>query len=139
MTMALTAKNMPYKHRFGPFASEVYRVPMAYPFRWPTGPDNCADEAFETFTSDVHAQVGEDNTAAVILEPIQGEGGFIVPAPGFVARVAEWCADHWIVFIADEIQTGVSRTCDGFACEPESGVPDPIATAKGIACGLPLS
>src|SRR5881275_1618897 len=85
LTMALTAKNMPYKHHFGPFASEIYRVPMAYPFRWPTGPENCADEAFATFTSDVHAQVGEENCAAVILEPIQGEGGFIVPAPGFVA------------------------------------------------------
>src|SRR3954447_914881 len=139
MTMALTAKNMPYKHHFGPFAGEIYRAPMAYPFRWPTGPENCADEAFETFTSLVHAQVGEDNTAAVILEPIQGEGGFIVPAPGFVARVAEWCADHGIVFIADEIQTGFCRTGDWFACEAEGVVPDLIATAKGIAGGLPLS
>src|SRR3954467_10488022 len=139
LTMALTAKNMPYKHRFGPFAGEIYRMPMAYPFRWPTGPENCADEAFELFTSMVHAQVGEDNTAAVILEPIQGEGGFIVPAPGFVARVAEWCADHGIVFIADEIQTGFCRTGDWFACEAEGVVPDLIATAKGIAGGLPLS
>ncbi len=139
LTMALTAKNMPYKHRFGPFAGEVYRVPMAYPFRWPTGPANCADEAFETFTSLVHAQVGEDNTAAVILEPIQGEGGFIVPAPGFVARVAQWCTDHGIVFIADEIQTGFCRTGDWFACEAEDVVPDLITTAKGIAGGLPLS
>src|SRR4051812_39991144 len=139
MTMALTAKNMPYKHHFGPFASEIYRVPMAYPFRWPTGPENCADEAFETFTSDVHAQVGEENCAAVILEPIQGEGGFIVPAPGFVARVAEWCADHGILFIADEIQTGFCRTGDWFACEAEGVVPDLITTAKGIAGGLPLS
>jgi 4-aminobutyrate aminotransferase / (S)-3-amino-2-methylpropionate transaminase / 5-aminovalerate transaminase len=87
----------------------------------------------------VHAQVGEDNTAAVILEPIQGEGGFIVPAPGFVARVAEWCADHGIVFIADEIQTGFCRTGDWFACEAEGLVPDLITTAKGIAGGLPLS
>jgi 4-aminobutyrate aminotransferase / (S)-3-amino-2-methylpropionate transaminase / 5-aminovalerate transaminase len=139
MTMALTAKNMPYKHHFGPFAGEIYRVPMAYPYRWPTGPENCADEAFETFTSLVHSQVGEDNTAAVILEPIQGEGGFIVPAPGFVARVAEWCADHGIVFIADEIQTGFCRTGDWFACEAEGLVPDLITTAKGIAGGLPLS
>ena len=82
--MALTAKNMPYKHRFGPFAGEVYRVPMAYPYRWPTGPENCADEAFETFASMVHTQVGESNCAAVLVEPIQGEGGFIVPAPGFL-------------------------------------------------------
>jgi 4-aminobutyrate aminotransferase/(S)-3-amino-2-methylpropionate transaminase len=139
MTMALTAKNMPYKHRFGPFAGEIYRVPMAYPFRWPTGPENCAEEAFETFASLVHAQVGEDNCAAVILEPIQGEGGFIVPAPGFVARMAEWCASHGILFIADEIQTGFCRTGDWFACEAEDVVPDLITTAKGIAGGLPLS
>ncbi|MDT4939513.1 MAG: 4-aminobutyrate aminotransferase / (S)-3-amino-2-methylpropionate transaminase / 5-aminovalerate [Pseudonocardiales bacterium] len=139
LTMALTAKNMPYKHRFGPFANEIYRVPMAYPYRWPTGPERCADEAFEQFVSVVHAQVGEYNTAAVIIEPIQGEGGFIVPAPGFLARVAEWCAQHEIVFIADEIQTGFCRTGDWFACEFEHVVPDLITTAKGIAGGLPLA
>jgi 4-aminobutyrate aminotransferase/(S)-3-amino-2-methylpropionate transaminase len=139
LTMALTAKNMPYKHGFGPFASEIYRVPMAYPYRWPTGPQHCADEAFEQFTSMVHAQVGEQNTAAVIIEPIQGEGGFIVPAPGFLANVAQWCARHGIVFIADEIQSGFCRTGDWFACEFENVVPDLIATAKGIAGGLPLA
>jgi 4-aminobutyrate aminotransferase/(S)-3-amino-2-methylpropionate transaminase len=139
LTMALTAKNMPYKHRFGPFASEVYRVQMAYPYRWPTGPDRCADEAFETFVSDVHAQVGEDNTAAVILEPIQGEGGFIVPAPGFVKKVADWCRDHGILFIADEVQTGFCRTGDWFASEHEDVVPDLVTTAKGIAGGMPLA
>ena len=139
LTMALTAKNMPYKHRFGPFAGEVYRVPMAYPFRWPTGPEHCADEAFETFVSQVHTQVGEDNTAAVLVEPIQGEGGFVVPAPGFLARVAEWCAGHGILLIADEIQTGFCRTGDWFACEFEDVVPDLITTAKGIAGGLPLA
>src|SRR4030081_2133804 len=84
LTMAMTAKSMPYKSGFGPFAGEIYRVPMAYPYRWPTGPDNCADEAFETFVTQVHSQVGEQNTAAVIIEPIQGEGGFVVPAPGFM-------------------------------------------------------
>jgi 4-aminobutyrate aminotransferase/(S)-3-amino-2-methylpropionate transaminase len=139
LTMALTAKNMPYKHHFGPFAGEVYRVPMAYPYRWPTGPENCADEAFEQFVTLVHSQVGEDNTAAVLIEPIQGEGGFVVPPPGFLPRVAEWCADHGIVFIADEIQTGFCRTGDWFACDAESVVPDLITTAKGIAGGLPLS
>ena len=139
LTMALTAKNMPYKHRFGPFANEIYRVPMAYPYRWPTGPQRCADEAFATFTSLVHTQVGEQNTAAVLIEPIQGEGGFIVPAPGFLAQVASWCAEHGIVFIADEIQTGFCRTGDWFACEHEGVVPDLITSAKGIAGGLPLA
>ncbi|MBN9618755.1 MAG: aminotransferase class III-fold pyridoxal phosphate-dependent enzyme, partial [Actinobacteria bacterium] len=139
LTMALTAKNMPYKNHFGPFANEVYRVPMAYPYRWPTGPENCAAEAFEQFTSLVHAQVGEENTAAVIIEPIQGEGGFIVPAPGFLAQVAQWCREHGIVFVADEIQTGFCRTGDWFACDHEDVVPDLITTAKGIAGGLPLA
>lgn len=139
LTMALTAKNMPYKHRFGPFAGEVYRVPMAYPYRWPTGPGNCADEAFAQFTSLVHAQVGESNTAAVLVEPIQGEGGFVVPAPGFLAKVADWCADHGILFVADEVQSGFCRTGDWFACEHEGVVPDLVTTAKGIAGGLPLA
>ncbi|MDT4915694.1 MAG: 4-aminobutyrate aminotransferase / (S)-3-amino-2-methylpropionate transaminase / 5-aminovalerate, partial [Pseudonocardiales bacterium] len=139
LTMALTAKNMPYKHRFGPFAGEIYRVPMAYPYRWPTGPENCAEEAFELFVSQVHAQVGEDNCAAVLIEPIQGEGGFVVPPPGFLSRVAEWCAGHGILFIADEIQTGFCRTGDWFACVAEDVVPDLITTAKGIAGGLPLA
>jgi 4-aminobutyrate aminotransferase / (S)-3-amino-2-methylpropionate transaminase / 5-aminovalerate transaminase len=139
LTMALTAKNMPYKHRFGPFAGEIYRMPMAYPFRWPTGPERCADEAFAAVTDLVHAQVGEQNCAALIIEPIQGEGGFVVPPPGFLQRLAQWCAEHGILFVADEIQTGFCRTGDWFACEHESVVPDLITTAKGIAGGLPLA
>jgi 4-aminobutyrate aminotransferase / (S)-3-amino-2-methylpropionate transaminase / 5-aminovalerate transaminase len=139
LTMALTAKSMPYKSGFGPFAAEVYRVPMAYPYRWPTGPERCADEAFAEFVSMVHAQVGELNTAAVLLEPIQGEGGFIVPAPGFVARVADWCHQHGIVFIADEVQSGFCRTGDWFASTHENVVPDLITTGKAIGGGLPLA
>jgi 4-aminobutyrate aminotransferase / (S)-3-amino-2-methylpropionate transaminase / 5-aminovalerate transaminase len=139
LTMGLTAKSMPYKHRFGPFAGELYRVQMAYPYRWLTGPERCAEEAFEAFVSDVHAQVGEENTAAVILEPIQGEGGFIVPAPGFVKMVADWCRDNGILFIADEVQSGFCRTGDWFASEHEDVVPDLVTTAKGIAGGMPLA
>lgn len=139
LTMALTAKNMPYKNGFGPFAGEIYRVPMAYPYRWPAGPENCAQEAFDTFVSQVHAQVGETNAAAVIIEPIQGEGGFVVPPPGFLAKVSAWCDEHGILFIADEIQSGFCRTGDWFACEHEGVVPDLITTAKGIAGGLPLA
>jgi 4-aminobutyrate aminotransferase / (S)-3-amino-2-methylpropionate transaminase / 5-aminovalerate transaminase len=139
LTMALTAKNMPYKQGFGPFAGEIYRVPMAYPYRWPTGADHCADEAFDAFVSQVHTQVGEQNTAAVLIEPIQGEGGFIVPPPGYLKRIADWCTQNGIIFIADEIQTGFCRTGDWFACEHEDVVPDLITTAKGIAGGLPLS
>ena len=139
LTMALTAKNMPYKHKFGPFAGEVYRAPMSYPFRWPGGPADCAKESFDVFVQQVHTQVGEENLAAVILEPIQGEGGFIVPAPGFVRQGADWCREHGILFIADEVQTGFCRTGDWFASEHEGVVPDLITTAKGMAGGLPLA
>jgi 4-aminobutyrate aminotransferase / (S)-3-amino-2-methylpropionate transaminase / 5-aminovalerate transaminase len=139
LTMALTAKNMPYKHRFGPFANEVYRVPMAYPLRWPGGPERCAAEALDVVTGLIHTQVGEQNVAAVIIEPIQGEGGFIVPPDGFLPGLAEFCRAHGIVLIADEIQSGFCRTGDWFASEHEGVVPDLVTTAKGIAGGLPLA
>jgi 4-aminobutyrate aminotransferase/(S)-3-amino-2-methylpropionate transaminase len=139
LTMALTAKNMPYKQGFGPFAGEIYRVPMAYPLRWPGGPAVCEAEALNTFKTLLHTQVGESNTAAVIIEPIQGEGGFIVPPPGFLPGLAEFCRAHGIVLILDEIQTGFCRTGDWFACDHEGVVPDLITTAKGIAGGLPLA
>ncbi len=139
LTMALTAKNMPYKDKFGPFAGEVYRMPMAYPLRWPGGPGACAAEALDTVKSLIHAQVGEDNVAAVIIEPIQGEGGFVVPPDGFLPGLASFCRDNGIVFIADEIQTGFCRTGDWFACDHEGVVPDLVTTAKGIAGGLPLA
>jgi 4-aminobutyrate aminotransferase/(S)-3-amino-2-methylpropionate transaminase len=139
LTMALTAKNMPYKHRFGPFAGEVHRAPMAYPYRWPTGPGLCLDEAFEALTSMVHGQVGVENTAAVIIEPIQGEGGFVVPPDGYLGRVADWCREHGILFVADEVQTGFARTGDWFASDRDGVVPDLITTAKGIAGGMPLA
>jgi 4-aminobutyrate aminotransferase/(S)-3-amino-2-methylpropionate transaminase len=139
LTMALTAKNMPYKHRFGPFAGEVYRVPMAYPLRWPGGPARCQAEALDVVKSLIHTQVGEDNTAAVLVEPIQGEGGFIVPPAGFLPGLAEFCRANGIVLIADEIQSGMCRTGDWFACDHESVVPDLVTTAKGIAGGLPLA
>ena len=139
LTMALTAKNMPYKQGFGPFAGEIYRMPMAYPLRWPDGPDACRAEALDVVKSLIHTQVGESNVAAVIIEPIQGEGGFIVPPEGFLAGLASFCAEHGIVFIADEIQSGFCRTGDWFASEHEGVVPDLITTAKGIAGGLPLA
>jgi 4-aminobutyrate aminotransferase/(S)-3-amino-2-methylpropionate transaminase len=139
LTMALTAKVQPYKDGFGPFAPEIYRMGMAYPYRWPTGPQRCAEEAFAEFVSRVHIQVGEEHVAAVIVEPIQGEGGFIVPAPGFLRLLADWCTEHGVVFIADEVQTGFCRTGDWFACEAEGVVPDLITTAKALAGGLPLA
>ncbi|MDQ6946374.1 MAG: 4-aminobutyrate--2-oxoglutarate transaminase [Actinomycetota bacterium] len=139
LTMALTAKAMPYKHGFGPFAPEIYRMPMAYPYRWPTGPERCAEEAAEAVISAIKKQIGADQVAAVVIEPIQGEGGFVVPPPGFLPTLAAFCGEHGIVFIADEIQTGFCRTGHWFACEHEGVVPDLITTAKAIAGGLPLA
>ncbi|WP_169988927.1 4-aminobutyrate--2-oxoglutarate transaminase [Microbispora sp. H10836] len=139
LTMTLTAKSMPYKHGFGPFAPEVYRVPLAYPFRWPTGPDNCAEEAAAQAIDMINKQIGAENVAAVVIEPIAGEGGFIEPARGFLPKIVEFCRANGIVFIADEVQTGFARTGHMFACEDEGIVPDIITTAKGIAGGLPLA
>ncbi|PZU35992.1 MAG: 4-aminobutyrate--2-oxoglutarate transaminase, partial [Microbacterium sp.] len=135
LTMALTAKNMPYKHGFGPFAGEVYRAPMSYPFHdGLTGPESAA----RAITL-IEKQVGAENVAAVIIEPIQGEGGFIVPADGFLNTLVDWCRDNGAVFIADEVQTGFARTGRWFASEHFGIVPDLVVTAKGIADGLPLS
>jgi 4-aminobutyrate aminotransferase/(S)-3-amino-2-methylpropionate transaminase len=133
--MALTAKNMPYKHSFGPFAPEVYRVPLSYPFRdGLTGP-----EAARRAITRIDKEIGADNVAAIIIEPIAGEGGFVVPAEGFLPELVEYARANGIVFIADEIQTGFCRTGDWFACDHEGVVPDLITTAKGIAGGLPLA
>jgi 4-aminobutyrate aminotransferase / (S)-3-amino-2-methylpropionate transaminase / 5-aminovalerate transaminase len=139
LTMALTSKNMPYKHSFGPFAPEVYRVPVAYPYRWLTGPENCAEEAAEQAIDQITKQVGAENVAAILIEPVLGEGGFIEPAKGFLPRLAEFAKNNGIVFVADEIQSGFCRTGQWFACEDEGIVPDLITTAKGIAGGLPLA
>jgi 4-aminobutyrate aminotransferase/(S)-3-amino-2-methylpropionate transaminase len=135
LTMALTAKNMPYKHGFGPFAPEVYRAPMSYPFRDGLTGEQAVARAIDV----IEKQVGADNVAAIVIEPIQGEGGFVVPAPGFLPGLAAWSRANGVVFVADEVQTGFARTGAMFASEHEDVVPDLIVTAKGIAGGLPLS
>jgi 4-aminobutyrate aminotransferase/(S)-3-amino-2-methylpropionate transaminase len=133
--MALTAKAMPYKLGFGPFAPDVYRAPMSYPLHdGLSGP-----EAARRAIGVLDKQVGASQLAAVVIEPIQGEGGFVVPAPGFLPALADWCRENGIVFIADEVQSGFARTGAMFACEHEGVVPDLITTAKGIAGGLPLA
>ncbi|QPZ38853.1 4-aminobutyrate--2-oxoglutarate transaminase [Paramicrobacterium chengjingii] len=136
LTMALTAKSMPYKKGFGPFAPEVYRAPVSYPFRdgGMSGPD-----AARAAISRIETQVGADQLAAIIIEPILGEGGFIVPAEGFLTTLARWARENGVVFIADEVQTGFARTGRMFASEHEAIVPDLVTTAKGIAGGMPLS
>ena len=142
MAMALTAKSMPYKSGFGPFAPEIYRAPLSYPYRdglldkeLATDGELAAARAINVFEQ----QVGADSLAAVIIEPIQGEGGFIVPAEGFLPALLDWCRKNNVVFIADEVQSGFARTGAMFACEHEGIEPDLICTAKGIAGGLPLS
>ncbi|TQK31814.1 4-aminobutyrate--2-oxoglutarate transaminase [Arthrobacter sp. SLBN-53] len=142
LTMALTAKSMPYKSGFGPFAPEIYRAPLSYPFRDAEFGKELAEDgelAAKRAITVIDKQIGADNLAAVIIEPIQGEGGFIVPAPGFLPALLAWCRDNNVVFIADEVQTGFARTGAMFACEHEGIDPDLIVTAKGIADGLPLS
>jgi len=135
LTMALTAKVMPYKQGFGPFAGEIYRVPMSYPFR----DGRSGAEAAAYAIGQIEKHVGATNVAAVLIEPIQGEGGFVVPAPGFLPALASWSRAAGAVFVADEIQTGFCRTGSWFASEHEGVEPDLITTAKGIAGGLPLA
>jgi 4-aminobutyrate aminotransferase/(S)-3-amino-2-methylpropionate transaminase len=137
LTMAMTAKNMPYKHGFGPFAGEVYRAPMSYPFREPM--PISGEQAAARAIGVIDKQVGAGNVACVVVEPVQGEGGFVVPAPGFLPAIAQWCTANGVVFVADEVQSGFCRTGDWFACEHEGVVPDLVTTAKGIAGGLPLA
>ncbi len=139
LTMALTAKSMPYKAGFGPFAGDIYRVPMAYPYRWPGGADASGPEAAAEAIQHIRTEIGADTVAAILIEPIQGEGGFIVPGKGYLPALTEFCQENGILFIADEIQTGFGRTGQWFACEHEGIVPDLITTAKGIAGGLPLA
>jgi 4-aminobutyrate aminotransferase/(S)-3-amino-2-methylpropionate transaminase len=142
LTMALTAKSMPYKSGFGPFAPEVYRAPLSYPYRDGLLSKELATDgelAAARAITMIEKEIGADNLAAVVIEPIQGEGGFIVPAEGFLAALLDWCRDNDVVFVADEVQTGFARTGKMFACEHEGIEPDLIVTAKGIADGLPLS
>jgi 4-aminobutyrate aminotransferase/(S)-3-amino-2-methylpropionate transaminase len=139
LTMGMTAKNIPYKDGFGPFAPEIYRMPMAYPYRWPGGAEACEREALDTVLHKIEKEIGAKNVACIVIEPIQGEGGFVVPPKGFLPGLVKFCNENGIVFIADEVQTGFARTGKMFACEDEGIVPDLITTAKGIAGGLPLA
>jgi 4-aminobutyrate aminotransferase/(S)-3-amino-2-methylpropionate transaminase len=135
LTMGMTGKNMPYKHSFGPFAPEIYRVPTSYALRDGLDGPAAARKALQK----VEFEIGADNVAAVMIEPIAGEGGFIVPAEGFLPALSQWCSEHGAVFIADEVQTGFCRTGDWFAVNHEGVVPDVMTTAKGIAGGMPLA
>ncbi|MDO4927482.1 MAG: 4-aminobutyrate--2-oxoglutarate transaminase [Corynebacterium sp.] len=135
LTMAMTAKSAPYKSGFGPFAGDIYRMPTSYPARDGL---NGAEAAARTIKK-IEQEIGADNLACIVIEPIQGEGGFIVPAEGFLPALQQWCTDNNVVFVADEVQAGFARTGTWFASENFDLVPDLITTAKGIAGGMPLS
>ncbi|HEY8018203.1 MAG TPA: 4-aminobutyrate--2-oxoglutarate transaminase [Actinomycetota bacterium] len=141
MGMSLTAKVMPYKQGMGPFAPEIYRLPFAYPYRCPTGgtAETCAETCLAYALDEMHKHIGEENIAAVIMEPIEGEGGFIVPAPGFVAGIAGFCRANGIVFIDDEIQSGMGRAGSWYTIVEEGVNPDIVLTAKSLGGGLPIS
>jgi 4-aminobutyrate aminotransferase/(S)-3-amino-2-methylpropionate transaminase len=138
LTMAMNFKAHPYNTGFGPFAPGVHHVPMSYPFRDPAG--MTGEEAARRSITYMEKRIGAESLAAVIIEPVQGEGGFIVPAPGFLKTIADWAAKNGIVMVADEVQSGIARTGKWFASEWEEGFePDLVTIAKGIAGGMPIS
>ena len=139
LTMAMTAKNMPYKDGFGPFTPEVYRMPMSYPYRCDSCSGACQESVLDTVLHKIEKEIGAKNVACIVIEPILGEGGFIVPCKGFLPGLVKFTQENGILFVADEVQTGFARTGQMFACEDESIIPDLITTAKGIAGGLPLA
>ncbi|HKK02034.1 MAG TPA: aspartate aminotransferase family protein, partial [Desulfuromonadales bacterium] len=141
LTMTLTSKVKPYKHQFGPFAPEVYKTPSAYCYRciFKSSYPECGLACLEHFERFFTSEVAPDNIAAMIIEPVQGEGGFIVPPKEFLPGLKAICEEHGIVFIADEVQTGFCRTGKMFAVEHYGVVPDLMTLAKGIASGMPLS
>jgi 4-aminobutyrate aminotransferase/(S)-3-amino-2-methylpropionate transaminase len=138
LTMAMTAKENPYKHGFGPFPEQIFRAPNAAPLRWPGGAENAAVEALAAVDL-ILAENGPKTFAAMVIEPIQGEGGFLVPADGFLAGLRSIADAHGIVFVIDEIQAGMGRTGALFASEHEGVEADLIVTAKALGGGLPLS
>ncbi|MDM4721515.1 4-aminobutyrate--2-oxoglutarate transaminase [Micromonospora sp. WMMA1363] len=137
LALALTAKNAPYKQNFGPFVPDIHRIPTSYPYRDPKG--MTGREAAARAVEALERQVGAENVAAVVVEPIQGEGGMIVPAAGFLTELTDWCGRNGVLLVADEIQSGFCRTGAWFASNHEGVVPDLVITAKALAGGLPLS
>jgi 4-aminobutyrate aminotransferase/(S)-3-amino-2-methylpropionate transaminase len=135
LTMAMTYRPWPEREGMGPFPGEIYSVPISYPFRDGLSGEEAAERAIDV----IETHVGARDVAAFFAEPIQGDGGIIIPAPGFFARIAEYCRDNGIVFVADEIQAGIARTGAWYSIEHHGVVPDLVTSAKGIAGGMPLA
>ena len=141
MTMSMTSKVKPYKYGFGPFAPEVYKAPYPYPYRKPVGmsEEEYSEHVIEEFKTFFLREAAPETIAAVVMEPVQGEGGFIVPDASFVQAVKRFCEDHGILFIADEIQAGFGRTGKYFAMEHFGVTPDVITVSKSLGAGTPIS
>jgi 4-aminobutyrate aminotransferase/(S)-3-amino-2-methylpropionate transaminase len=134
LSLSLTSKTHPYKAGLGPFAPEVYRVPFPNDYRGPS-----AEEALAALERALVTQVAAETVAAIVIEPVQGEGGFVVAPQAFLEGVRRLCDEHGIVMVVDEVQTGFGRTGKLFAIEHYGIEPDLITVAKSIAAGLPLS
>ena len=141
MGMTLTAKDMPYKHGFGPFAPEVHRVPFAYCYRCPFGLEHpsCGLACVEHAADVIDSQIGATNVACMVIEPVQGEGGFVVAPDDYLPALRALCSDRDILLVDDEVQTGMGRTGKMFAAEHYGVVPDIVTTAKSLGAGLPIS
>jgi 4-aminobutyrate aminotransferase / (S)-3-amino-2-methylpropionate transaminase / 5-aminovalerate transaminase len=135
LTMTMTYRPWPERAGMGPFPGEIYSVPTSYPFR-----DGLSgEEAAERTIDYIRTHIGATEIAAFFVEPIQGDGGIVIPAPGYFARIAEFCAENGIVFVADEIQAGIARTGTWYSIEHHGVVPDLVTSAKGLAGGFPLA
>ena len=141
MTLSLTSQVDPYKVGFGPYASDVYRTPYAYCYRCPLALSypSCGCRCASLLENAFDKHVNADDVAAVIAEPVQGEGGFIVPPPEYMGKIMKICEEHGILLIADEIQSGLGRTGKWFAMEHWGVTPDIVVTAKALGAGLPIA
>ncbi|HLI69206.1 MAG TPA: 4-aminobutyrate--2-oxoglutarate transaminase [Ktedonobacteraceae bacterium] len=139
LTMSMTAKVKPYKYRFGPYAPEIYRAPFPYPYRMKMTPSAALDACIAELRRMFIGEVAPDQVAAIIVEPVQGEGGFMPAPPGFLKELKLICEEHSILFIADEIQTGFCRTGQMFAVNHDGVEPDLMILAKSMGAGMPIS
>lgn len=139
MTMTMTAKVRPYKYRFGPYAPEVYRAPFPYAYRMGMTPEEASQHCIQELERMFIGEVAPDQVAAIVIEPVQGEGGFMIAPPGFLRALRELCDKHSILLIADEIQTGFCRTGKMFAFEHDAIEPDLVIVAKSMGAGMPIS
>lgn len=139
MTMTMTSKVQPYKYRFGPYAPEVYRAPYPYPYRMNMTPQEATAFCIQELERMFVGEVAPDQVAAVIIEPVQGEGGFMVAPPGFLRALKAVCEKYNMLFVADEIQSGFCRTGRMFAVEHDGVEPDLMIIAKSMGAGMPIS